>query len=841
MQKQVMRLSAMSLAVLCGSAVALGQDSVGVTDGAFGAVIGDGVAPHDLNEQCNAYVVDLAPLTGSWGTMWGIAPISKSSQFVDAGGNSEFFSGLTSSQFLSSDMRLNVASPEGTYELWTGNAEGVNWQTTRNNQPGTVSGPGQTNQMAYVFSEFGNTEDDEVVSGFINWSSSNASRLYVTRVNTAISGETPDAPSFSTYGIGAVDADGNVFFRADDFGRTGDVARRIGANWVYRVDMANRSCGTLNVIDKTNALTTWFAGDGDVAGIHDEAITFAPVFPPTAGNPPSGNDTHVVPNCVPESLGGAPRLLTSNFFGVTLAQSVFDGAAGVAGTADFTAFVPGIFDTRGSTEFTRHDMFTSAASVHTAAIISKINANDVSAQRLAIWGITGTGAPSAPGADFVLITLPALISDPCDAFSIGTGQPNPSFFYDNYHGAAAFRGVTSQVALGRDSAGNNLAAGVVYYSAIRDDDQPGNALVVTKFGQNGAAPTAVLAAWNDYPGISGKPIYDGSLNVIGELASYEDMGNNNLRALAQRAGNGVGPSMTPAGFDSYGNAYFVTPVQIFRGNSQDNDIDASLLGGDPALFPMIDTNADGFTDSPNPERDLWEIGLVRAVYDQAAFCYRLELVLRTGQVFPGQNSGESYLIDNILVSGGTSLAASAFSSGNVNELPMNGVFPVAGAVAADDPRHLGGLVVMAEIVYDVDGADTQDFPAVATASLPLDTVAFDALGPKDFPLEVGGTGAFEDPSAAFDPGVALFPDSNDQAYQALLFVGNEGAAPCTPCSNVDGSPDQVVNLADLNIVLFNFGSAGNPPGTNGDTDCDGDTDLGDLNNVLFNFGANVGC
>jgi hypothetical protein len=67
-----------------------------------------------------------------------------------------------------------------------------------------------------------------------------------------------------------------------------------------------------------------------------------------------------------------------------------------------------------------------------------------------------------------------------------------------------------------------------------------------------------------------------------------------------------------------------------------------------------------------------------------------------------------------------------------------------------------------------------------------------------------------------------------------------GDTSCTPCTNVDGSLDQTVNLADLNLVLFNFGNTV-PAGTNGDTNCDGMVNLADLNAVLFDFGTNVGC
>ncbi|MCA9292936.1 MAG: hypothetical protein KDA20_03895 [Phycisphaerales bacterium] len=56
-----------------------------------------------------------------------------------------------------------------------------------------------------------------------------------------------------------------------------------------------------------------------------------------------------------------------------------------------------------------------------------------------------------------------------------------------------------------------------------------------------------------------------------------------------------------------------------------------------------------------------------------------------------------------------------------------------------------------------------------------------------------------------------------------------------PCpGDADGSG--AVDLADLNLVLFNFGAAV-LPGANGDVDGSGQVDLADLNVVLFNFGA----
>lgn len=59
------------------------------------------------------------------------------------------------------------------------------------------------------------------------------------------------------------------------------------------------------------------------------------------------------------------------------------------------------------------------------------------------------------------------------------------------------------------------------------------------------------------------------------------------------------------------------------------------------------------------------------------------------------------------------------------------------------------------------------------------------------------------------------------------------------CSSVpgDANGDNVVNFADLNLVLSAFGTSGAPGFSPGDLDGDGDVDFSDLNTVLSNFGA----
>ncbi len=69
-----------------------------------------------------------------------------------------------------------------------------------------------------------------------------------------------------------------------------------------------------------------------------------------------------------------------------------------------------------------------------------------------------------------------------------------------------------------------------------------------------------------------------------------------------------------------------------------------------------------------------------------------------------------------------------------------------------------------------------------------------------------------------------------------LRVVETSCTPVGPTCPGDANNDGFVDLADLNLVLFNFGSPV-APDTNGDVDGSGSVDLADLNVVLFNFGT----
>jgi len=829
------------------------QDSIGTGFGTFGAVLGDALQTHDVATQKTAYVVNLSPITSSWGNVFGVAPIVKASQ-MSGGGPDTFFSGAISGNGISSTMLTGVAPVSSSYATWQGVGPGIN--PARNSAPQTTSAPaGGLNQLAAVFSEFGGTENSNIIGALINWAPNQSNRLFVTRVVGAQANDAANTPAFSTFGVGAIDANGNAHFRADSFGVTGATNRLTGGQWIYRVNMAAR-VATLNVLDVTavplyrlwadNSATTPFPSspnlnngnaaddyDGDPTGIHDEGATNAVWQPPVradqntapGGTTVQGNFNHSVPNIIPSQLAGRPVYIGPNFNDEYVYENVV-GALPATSSAHRTPWP----SHRGAVAFTPKTFFS--GTIGTAAVLARQTtggAGDVTARSIVYWGTNTSGAIAGGQGS---VNLPSSITDNLDVDPVvggqfqlnrpvGPGQDYdgvdngvlfPNFYFDHYHGQTAFRGPVSQMAIGTDRDGNALAAGTLYYGNAVVNTNPGNAIAVARFDPNNpSAAQWTLAAWNNYQGINGKPIYDGAGAQIGELASFEDGQANNLRNLSRNA-NSSGPSMSSPAFDSAGNIYFTSVVQIQRGSQLDDDLDppAPIVGG-----------------LPNPERDLWEVGLIKGVYDAATFSYKLELLLRSGQVVSGADTGVQYMIDQIRIVGASSVDSSVFASGNVTAYPYNNV-ALASNIANSDPRHLGGLVVSVDLVYDNDGLDT---------TTELDDRNMNGF-PDDYPLEVGGAGPFEDGSTAQGGTNQLFLGSTDQSYNVLLFVAPFQSAP--PCNCVrgqgDANGDCQVNGADLSVLLSQFGTAV-PVSTGADFNADGQVNGADLSVLLSNFGC----
>lgn len=139
------------------------------------------------------------------------------------------------------------------------------------------------------------------------------------------------------------------------------------------------------------------------------------------------------------------------------------------------------------------------------------------------------------------------------------------------------------------------------------------------------------------------------------------------------------------------------------------------------------------------------------------------------------------------------------------ELRVNTGVPGQTQLLAQDDNQLAGLLPEGEFRTSTVSHTTGEVPAQIGQQLVIRLVNTNVIDPVD-------------------PGANLEVDFDNVRLDA---------SPAACPGDADGSG--VVDLADLNLVLFNFGSTV-LNGTNGDVNSDGGVDLADLNLVLFNFG-----
>lgn len=626
--RNVIRIATI-LAAAGACAPALAQDST--------AAVGTTDALDALNaaQQRLTYANDLAPITSSLGWTWGILPIIKSSLEPGSG----FSSNLTSANAISSDTLLvadtSLVGPAG---YW--NAPGAGINNTANSGVTPLQFPlGSLYQQAVGNSDFGG--DSENLNGAVlNFTTSRPNRVYVERI---FAGVNRAAPGQSTGGFGglSVDAHGNYYFRADGFDAvtgTPDPLPNTGngqSNW-YRVDLLNRAAGNINLIDEVNTFDGGTATTRLVTNAPD-AATFLAWAPP---------------NLMPESVAGAPGA----FVGVNDSDEIVRGFNGIL-AQDMTHFdAPNVDDHRGSTGQYNGVLLAPAGdaggAIQTYGQLTQPPMGDTIGLNI----FTMNGALNVVNTQAQL--LPALVTDNDDGFALNTTLGE----FNAYRSQTIFRGGVGMVGMGQDRAGNALAAATFYEFAIAND--PFTHIPVARWDPaNPGNVQWTLAAWVDSTaaGLSGKAIFDGAGNVIGQL-----VGLNNVTAGAP-----AGPSASTPAFDSAGNVWFIGAVEFF----EEDDMGQPL----PSDF---------------------DSALLRGVYDPDTFSYRLERVVELGNVAFGQNSGTPYQIQFI---GPIADSNSASSGGNfsnsVNQAPFANGFGAAPSGPADT-RNLGGVVLNAEIVYN---------------------------------------------------------------------------------------------------------------------------------------------
>jgi len=533
------------LALLATAGVVSAQDSVSK----LRAVPGDSLDSHDTLEQVNDFIVDQTIVSSSWDNKYGMAPLVKSSE---QSSTPSFFNNLISAQALSKDQRSGVPFVRTSYDLWSAPGFGINHDPTKND-PGTpVDTTGKRgNQFGLVISDFGTAANsmNNIVSGVVNFETTLPSRLYVSRVVTAV-----NSPNYtcnlSQFGAGSIDSSGQAVFRADSFGTTDGCGRTaIVDNNYFRVSNLCRTNGVLNVID---------AAGGSHAACSVHVISADPTVQAT-------------PTILPTGLGG-PRLIGSSWASDWFLETV---------GSSFAHLPAGIVETRGNVSYTQRNFpsvlgASSARGTAGQLGIDSAHSSTDEVFHMIVWGITAAGGVSGNRA----LTLPATITDPDDGW---TTPAAPAIEFVHHGSQTSFRGGNGQVAVGLDVATETMLAAAVIdhgtgpFSTVGDDDHDRQAIAVARVTAGGVAWT--LAAHNDGTtgvGGTGKAIRDGKDGaVIGRLVSLSTV----------TGGTPLGPSIGPPMIDSAGNVYFVAAIERFLVGGT-SDFDNALVRAvlDPSDF-----------------------------------------------------------------------------------------------------------------------------------------------------------------------------------------------------------------------------------------------------------------
>lgn len=547
------RVSIAALVALAGlAAPALAQDSVSRNSDGGNGLPGDALSPWTtgMPYQRAQYVADLAPLTGSWGTAFGIAPVIKTSKTSPT-----FFNSLLSAHAMSATLATGRGYASPSYSLWTAPAGGVHPTENDLSLVTSVSPAGLSTQFAVGLAEFatdtGGVDVNNIITGVVNFDPAAPGRLYVTRVVSAVNESGPGAGDSAQFGFGGVDALGNTHLRADDLGLTG--SNPIREDNLFRVRALSRAPGVINRIS-------------DLGGAD---------FPVTDWLLVRSTTVHNTPTILGEDLAGRPVMLGSNFG----TQYVYESTAGaLTGT---TAHRPGATDHRGAVSFSKTLLRPGAGAVGTSAMLSQVSGDTNS---ISVWGVAANGAP----VNAVTLTKPATVSDTSDSFSM-TGK------FGHYFSQTAYRGGNGPVAMGQVG-DTGFVAAVVYDETFTGADAPANSIVVGRFNPANPAGTVqwALAGWNT-ASLSGKPILGdyGADGVAGTgdagefdgVVDATDAPVGRMAALFEIPGAPLGPSISAPGFDSKGNLYFVAAVGLKKADGF-VDFDTALLRAiyDPATF-----------------------------------------------------------------------------------------------------------------------------------------------------------------------------------------------------------------------------------------------------------------
>lgn len=753
MRRPRIRLRPASLAaaslLACYPLAALAQDSTSKNADAGNGLPGDALSPFDATLQKKSYVVDLVPLQTSWRTTFALGPIMKCGKVTTAR-----FSSLSGPSTISSTIRSGVPFPDQSYVLWTQAQGGIDPVNNNPSLNSTVTTPGSASVfgvglLEYSDAQLGNTLAffNELVGAQVAFDPASPSRLYVTRTVAANNSTGGAILDRSQFGLGAVDASGNICFRADSVTASSVLALLPGDNY-FRVALPLRS-GVVNLIDSNGA---------------SHAAASARLLN-------NGSITVNTPTAIPADLGSRPVLVGANLAGQLYAET----SAGTLTTT--TAHRAGAADQRGNPSFAARQLFP--GSVGTGAILARTGTarNDA----ISIFGLDASDNITSSR----LLTLPDGVLDYCTQTPWPQGESFANVDFRNYEGQATFRGGNGPVAVGKDSLGNAFVAATAYSRQNNASAaNPFDAILVAKFDPT--APTSQVtwtaAVWTSTPSASGKDIL-GDYGADG-IPDTHDAGEGDgildatpigrIASTSELPFGKDGPSLSAPMIDAAGNLWFTASVAL-----------KTLLAGQPSTE--------------------YTTALIRGVHDTQSLCYRLELVLKVGDTFLGANSATRYQIAYLGLADQDSIASEAPWSGSISSAAWNNTS--LSGLEPKNPKSLGGLVLSARVTYDVSGDGLYQDPTQPGGNSGSTDEAYDVVlylanidTSSPCPADLDNDGNFANGGNP-DGGV----DINDLLYFLSGFELGSVAVDIDNGSGT-GTHDQAVDINDLLYFLVHFES-----------------------------------
>jgi hypothetical protein len=747
------------------------QDSVGGVlagkcGGASGLACNDAQDPFD-NSTSQSYVVDLGQYPTSWGNWYGYAPISKASRNQDA----LFFNNLLSAQAASRRFAVVQDSASTAYDLWAAQGFGPG-----NAQTSVQAPEGDLYRFGAVAADFGGSANN-IVSVVAEVSPRNYNRLYVTRYESAVAQATSGGTSTGQFGVGAVDANGNPHFRAEDDNTSTQQPPPYvqGNNWI-----------TVNNALRTPGLPNQIFNDGLTNTAADAGATNYIVINSTT--------THPVPSVI-DAPGFAPLTAGVNF---NDQYAYSDGTP--PGVITTSANRPGTTNQRGTPSYTHTytALGNGVSDAGSMAVLTKSNAGGGVTDSISVWGVNADGSVDGT----VLLTLPAAtISDPTDGF-VPAVRFSATGEFDHYRSQVPFSGGTGQVALAADRSNPDIlyAAATVYsQSSINPTPiiDPYNYIAVCRYDRSDGSQQWTIAAYNTFneqglPGTSGscddpgKPVLDGpGGNVIGRI----------LPMFTVTGGTPAGPSMSAPMLDTEGNVYFMSAWERFLDLDTNGTCDA------------VDTDSGLFKAHRLPNGG-----------------YELENIISLGSTIYGPNSDTRYALRFMGVADSNSVSSGTIWSGNIVQDRLPGTL-----VNSLDTFDMGGFVVNISVVYDVDKDGDYERPTGTSPDDP--TSADEAYEQLIYVRGVVRTGACCVAESCQDVTQADCEDLEGEFHGFGTVCEFTDCGPTQPaCGDADVNCDGAVNAGDLLSVRApgTWQSTGAPGFDRADVNNDGAVNAGDL-------------